>query len=360
MPSRQIKLYQYTQFIRSCMTTKTNSISSISNTKNLDKSHVDIQNGILYNVLKQIRHLGNNTDPEQPNLIPVWACTVDPRQTKNLLKVFKTHYNDELNESLKHVKRMTKINELDIQAIICPFSSLDEKEVIIEKFSNAVEVKSFDIIKIPQRGAMTKEKSLQWSKIWPMVWRGNPNHQFLKTTTFDIEQEQLMITKLLDTLSTIKLSRDALVTIMARDIGNNKLEIQTIAINDGDLRPTKHSVMQAIDQIAKEELGKREKDEEDFNGDEKRIQRERGYLCTNMIVYTTHEPCVMCSMALVHSRIVRCTYLKPVTNGGGMESSYYLGDRDGLNWKFNIWRWLGEQELQKLHLLTGASKRTEY
>ncbi|CAK9435687.1 uncharacterized protein LODBEIA_P04140 [Lodderomyces beijingensis] len=315
-------------------------------------SQVDLHNGILYGTLKQIR-LANDKDPEEPALIPVWTCTIEPQQTKSLITILKDKYDDEQNDTLKHLKRMTKEGSC-IRALICPYTGEPQKQEI-ERSLHSLDVVSIDVADVPARSASTKQTSLKWSQIWPMTWKGNPNHQFLNSSlaAFDMEQERRMIQQLLDSLGS-QGSNEGSVTIMAKEI-DKRIEIQTIAVNDGDQRPTKHSVMRAIEKIAQNELSQRNENSNSHNPN-----RERGYLCTKMIVYTTHEPCVMCSMALVHSRIERCTYLKEVPHGGGMESSYYLGDRDGLNWRFPIWKWLGKDEIKRLEESTKDSTRSEY
>jgi tRNA-specific adenosine deaminase 3 len=95
-----------------------------------------------------------------------------------------------------------------------------------------------------------------------------------------------------------------------------------------------------------------------------------GYLCLNLEFYITHEPCVMCSMALVHSRAGRVIYAG-ARGGGSAESGalraespqsqanagqdvvmsiegdqtqvqppkYGLFWREDLNWRFNAWEW---------------------
>jgi len=99
-----------------------------------------------------------------------------------------------------------------------------------------------------------------------------------------------------------------------------------------------------------------------------------GYLCLNLEVYLTHEPCVMCSMALVHSRVGRVVFggntgkeiatgaLRAEVVGDEMDSEggrhndddeitaqtggstqqppkYGLFWREDLNWRFNAWEW---------------------
>ena len=77
-----------------------------------------------------------------------------------------------------------------------------------------------------------------------------------------------------------------------------------------------------------------------------------GYLCLDLEFYLTHEPCVMCSMALLHSRVGRVIFEKRMRLTGGLTAgdkeseaedapglSYGLFWRPSLNWKFLTWQW---------------------
>ena len=98
-----------------------------------------------------------------------------------------------------------------------------------------------------------------------------------------------------------------------------------------------------------------------------------GYLCLDLLVFTTHEPCMMCSMALVHSRIGGLIFRRAMKQTGGilaerttnrqrghlkyratwdpqhwrdetdgsndLSLKYGLFWRDDLNWRFLAWQW---------------------
>ena len=87
------------------------------------------------------------------------------------------------------------------------------------------------------------------------------------------------------------------------------------------------------------------------------------YLCTGFEIYLTHEPCIMCSMAILHSRFGRCVFGKRMPMSGGLFAepalsedemhqhqngntglSYGLFWRPELNSKFLCWQWCGEHE----------------
>jgi tRNA-specific adenosine deaminase 3 len=91
-----------------------------------------------------------------------------------------------------------------------------------------------------------------------------------------------------------------------------------------------------------------EKDRHDESGTEAR------YLCHDLEIYCTHEPCVMCSMAIVHSRFGRTVFQHRMRNTGGMCADGHLGHglfwRKELNWTLMAWQWLPSRDDQKIEL----------
>jgi tRNA-specific adenosine deaminase 3 len=78
------------------------------------------------------------------------------------------------------------------------------------------------------------------------------------------------------------------------------------------------------------------------------------YLCHDLEMYCTHEPCVMCSMAILHSRFGKLVFQHRMPQTGGMCADGALGHglfwRKELNWTLLAWQWMPSSNSQKLEL----------
>ena len=73
-----------------------------------------------------------------------------------------------------------------------------------------------------------------------------------------------------------------------------------------------------------------------------------GYLCHGLELYVTHEPCVACSMGILHSRMGKTIFSKHMPRSGGLSSDdrpdgggrgLGLFWRRELNWSLLAWEW---------------------
>lgn len=305
------------------------------------RNDVDFKTSTIGKLFKQIRKSNfNQVDENSPELMDVWICTITPKFTKSILRFVENHIDRTEQERLHHIKRFKKQEEGSntlIVTVLCTATYLGFQDLLAlleDDTRVAIESDSLRILRVPKELPLTKEIAQVWSQlIWPMAWKGNPNHQALLTSDLDLEQERRIIETLIDNINDYL--KYPFVTVVAqKESAKGPIKILHIAFDERDKHPLHHSIMNAIAMVAQEEEAlRRENDPEGTNG----------YLCQNLLFYTSYEPCAMCAMALVHSRIERLTYLSKHKRGA-IESSYFIGDRRDLNWTFDIWRWVGSTD----------------
>ncbi|UJR38549.1 hypothetical protein I4U23_031215 [Adineta vaga] len=99
--------------------------------------------------------------------------------------------------------------------------------------------------------------------------------------------------------------------------------------------PLQHSTIVAIDSLSKNSFYLRENLLEKFL---EKSQPKKSYLLNGCSIYLTYEPCIMCSMALLHSRISNVYYLYRNQQYGALGSIYKLHTSKKTNHRFNVYQ----------------------
>lgn len=313
-------------------------------------ANVDLENCTISDCLKQVKRSNcQDHNHTEPLTTEVWVCDVLPQETKAIMKFIESYIKPLDFSDYTHIKRFKKltINGVTyITAVLCSTHTVKDIVFVLDllrsEFDANFQTNHLRKQEIPDELPPTKELALRWSdKYWPLSWKGNPNHQELVRARFNIEDEHRIIALLIEQAK----SKKRIVTIIARKhFEETGIEILKIAYDESHKSILLHSTMCAISAMAESEIAARH----DAIGGSS-----QGYLCHNLLVYTTHEPCTMCAMALVHSRIGQLIYIwkHPL---GAIETSHYIGDRNDLNWKFNIWRWVGPESSQDFTWAAGV------
>lgn len=108
--------------------------------------------------------------------------------------------------------------------------------------------------------------------------------------------------------------------------------------------PLRHASINIIRKLADhhfsmpEDIAADSQDKDEL-GNEGEVRNGTNYLLTNQTFFVTHEPCIMCSMSLLHSRVKEVIYLYPMEKTGGCGGCACLPTLKGVNHRFSIYQW---------------------
>lgn len=286
-------------------------------------------------------------DHRELELLDVWT-TVIPAQVSNALLSKLREELPEEKHSLNHIRRVMKEKEEDsviyLRIVACSVDCIPDKNTVESIIQGPVDKRQ-----VSKYQAYTKEQAVEWSKLscWPIMWRGNPAAIPTELSTKD----QSLIIQNLKTLAQLSKTHEKTelpIATLIVDPNTDKILISTIDSRIKSGNPIQHSVMQAVHAAAELEADRRLRSSPPSSMSESTDSlnstlEENNYLCLNLDVYTTHEPCAMCAMALVHSRIGRLIYIKSSSLTGAIEptsgAAYSVHWNKQLNWTYQAWKW---------------------
>lgn len=259
---------------------------------------------------------------------------------------------------------------------------------------------------MPLLAPTSSEQAQAWSKqYWPCIYKKSnpfgPHPSIVERAVLeiggDVSALMAMASKVGNTAKAAKMGEPVGALIVDRSGGSAK--IVALAADgrwnnhdrphgEGPGNIMAHATLRAIGMVAQKMKAKgdkyalrrdpvRDPHERSIFGDTPLLPPERvvyeadnisadGYLCHGLEIYLTHEPCIMCSMAILHSRFAKVTFGQRMPRTGGMSSEGETNVEDGLgyglfwrkelNWSLLAWEFK-EEKVQKdsvLHELTHA------
>ena len=210
-------------------------------------------------------------DMKLPELISCKVIFVNPDQGQSIIKALAEDFPlPKFN--LGHIKRIQKHPcGGKLEDLLGPsthdFSSIETRASECEHCESSLVSKE-----IPKLPPYTVEQSRIWSKVWPVVYRQHENQAYQHT----LEELQKI-----EEIFEINLRRENAIVYdpLSKNLWEGKQGENILA----------HPIMQAIENFSPE-------------GDQ--------YYCTGFWCFIYDEPCVMCGMALVHSRFERVYFAK--------------------------------------------------
>lgn len=273
---------------------------------------------------------GAENGPRDPATVRVYVSVVAASDTGRLLQALFTTLPSEDLGHLKRVQRGARHGENNV--LLCS-AALWDAEMKKSETGDSIQhslVEAFNlvptVVELPGVPPLTRDEVTAWATRfrWQLVYKpgrmqlpaapsprdllavhGHLSHlAVLRRTVFDNVNHTHVpnIAMLVDPITN---------TVLTWDMDRSNRRAVENTVNHIDA--LSHAVMNCIEKFSRAVCEDKEKRKTNALAGKRGLSAsdadyENQYLCTGLDVYVNREPCIMCAMALVHSRIRRVIY----------------------------------------------------
>lgn len=321
-------------------------------TKRWKGSGCDGHSWVAYPVL-------SDEQSQDVELIEAFAAPiVSKKETSRLVRELNSLYP--LN-GLQHIKRVRAVKEQvsphPLEVLVCLVGDVSDAETVSLDSLLPSDAVGHDglgepfMVKVPARPPLTRPQFELASKHWPTSFHEDKQVTVaLRGELFSPLQKARMHVYMMSALDAAKagseLGNEAVGAVMVDPAMERVIAVGHDCRGD---HPLHHAVMVCIDLVSRSQGGGCYSFDRypacvftslSSDSSQKTTSTEatsQPYICTGYDLYVTREPCVMCAMALVHSRIGRVFY-GVASADGAFGTKYKIHSQKDLNHRFEVYR----------------------
>lgn len=227
-----------------------------------------------------------------------YSIAIEPSNTSAMIKMLTKKFV--FPSQFSHVKRIKRTPEGLNLMLVCTVSQSTPESIIslLELTMPCVQISS-----VSRHKAFTRAQFDEWNLSWPISFNGTTKKAALNE--MQLIQFEKYMTMVIDISEKFPVTDN--VCIIVEPV-TGVIYAKT-TVSEADFHPLHHPIIRCLNEIAFAEQKRRL----DINPMKRQLEKcliKLNYLCTDLDLYIYNEPCYMCAMSLVHSRIKRVFFLK--------------------------------------------------